>query len=905
MGNIFSISISWDDILSRCWDSTVGQIAYPCMFKSHLHDLQTALEELTDLKNDLKRRVDNAEQQQHLKRLDQVQRWITRVEAMEAQANNLVNGKDIRSQKVEKLRDSGGGLLCNCKTHYKLGKKLAKMLMEVSALQSRGAFEVVAERVPAAMVYERSIEPTVDMQSTFGKVWDCIEDEQVGIIGLYGMGGVGKTTLLTKINNNFLHTPNDFDLVIWIEVSKDLKLENIQDSIGEKIGSCDGSWKDKDHLRKAEDIFAVLKSKRFVLLLDDIWERVDVAKIGVPIPDRENKSKLVFTTRSEEVCSRMGAHKKIKVECLAWDRAWTLFQEKVGEETLYVHPDIPALAEMVAKECDGLPLALITVGRAMASKKTPQEWNHAIQVLKRSASEFSGMGDEVFPLLKFSYDNLPSEKARSCFLYCALFPEDFLIHKRRLIYCWVGEGILDEYDDMTGAQNQRYDIIGTLVNACLLEGKEDYVKMHDVLRDMALWLACECGKAKDNFIVRTGAHLIKAPDLEKWKGVKRMSLMANQIENLVERSTCPSLSTLLLTDNHLKIIGEGFFQHMPSLRVLDLSENKGITHLPPGISKLKSLQYLNLSQTGIRGLPVELKAFDKLKYLNLEFTSKMDIVPKNVISSFLMLRVLRMYDCGSSDDILFGGEEALVEELVCLKHLDVMTMTMRCVSAFERLWTSLNLLACTQVLCIESFTSVISLDISALANMKHLDILNICDCESLEDLKTDLLWNGGAVQVPNDPCNSIITIKSFFHSLQRVSVYECPKLKDLTWLIFAPNLVTIDIHDCPEMEQIINSRQLSKIEEVVDGFNSFAKLNNLILLNLSKLKNIYANALPSPYLKTIVVFNCPQLKQLPLDSSVNRRNVVIEGEEEWWNGLEWEDGTTRNDFISCFRNLNI
>lgn len=163
---------------------------------------------------------------------------------------------------------------------------------------------------------------------------------------------------------------------------------------------------------------------------------------------------------------------------------------------------------------------------------------------------------------------------------------------------------------MTGAQNQGYDIIGTLVNACLLEGREDYVKMHDVLRDMALWLACECGKAKDNFVVRTGAHLVKAPDFEKWKGVKRMSLMANQIENLVERSICPSLSTLFLTDNRLKIIGEGFFQHMPSLRVLDLSENKGITHLPSGISRLKSLQYLNLSQTGIRGLPVELKALD-------------------------------------------------------------------------------------------------------------------------------------------------------------------------------------------------------------------------------------------------------------------------------------------------------
>ncbi|KAL6285550.1 hypothetical protein ACE6H2_009940 [Prunus campanulata] len=241
-----------------------------------------------------------------------------------------------------------------------------------------------------------------------------------------------------------------------------------------------------------------------------------------------------------------------------------------------------------------------------------------------------------------------------------------------------------------------------------------------------------------------------------------------------------------------------------------------------GISKLKSPQYLNLSQTGIRDLP-ELKALDKLKYLNLEFTGKLNMVPRNVISSFLMLRVLRMYDCGSSDDILFGGEEALVEELVCLKHLDVLTITIRCVSAFKRFFTSLNLLTCTQVLCLESFTCVSSLDISPLTNMKRLD---------QEDLKLDLVQDRAAAQVPNCPCNSITMIKSCFHSLQRVSVYECPKLKDLTWLIFAPNLVTIDIHDCPEMEQIINCGQLSKVDDVVEDLSSFAKLNNLILINL-------------------------------------------------------------------------
>ena len=91
-----------------------------------------------------------------------------------------------------------------------------------------------------------------------------------------------------------------------------------------------------------------------------------------------NGSKVVFTTRSEEICGRMEARKIVKVDCLEWDDAWDLFQKKVGDQTLCFHPDIPELARAVARECGGLPLALITIGRAMAYKKTPQEWRHAI-----------------------------------------------------------------------------------------------------------------------------------------------------------------------------------------------------------------------------------------------------------------------------------------------------------------------------------------------------------------------------------------------------------------------------------------------------------------------------------------------------------------------------------------------
>lgn len=196
-------------------------------------------EDLTSLKNDVLRRVDLAEQQQ-LQRLDQVQSWISRVETIETEVDEVVNHG---TQQIEDLC-CGGCCSKNYFSSYKYGKKVAEKLVELTALKSKGELfeEVASESLPAAVINEISIEPTVGMEPMVDRVWSHIENEEVGIIGLYGMGGVGKTTLLTKIRNNFHHSPNDFNLVIWVVVSKDLKLELIQDKIGEKIGFSGDKW---------------------------------------------------------------------------------------------------------------------------------------------------------------------------------------------------------------------------------------------------------------------------------------------------------------------------------------------------------------------------------------------------------------------------------------------------------------------------------------------------------------------------------------------------------------------------------------------------------------------------------------------------------------------------------------
>lgn len=66
---------------------------------------------------------------------------------------------------------------------------------------------------------------------------------------------------------------------------------------------------------------------------------------------------------------------------------------------------------------------------------------------------------------------------------------------------------------------------------------------------------------------------------------------------------------------------------MHTLQVFDLSENENLTRLPSGVSKLVSLQHLNLSRTGVRDLSVELKALVKLIYLNLERMNNLVFIP--------------------------------------------------------------------------------------------------------------------------------------------------------------------------------------------------------------------------------------------------------------------------------------
>ncbi|KAB2043466.1 hypothetical protein ES319_D01G019500v1 [Gossypium barbadense] len=797
MGNIFSISLSLDPIITRCWDCATGQASYICNLEDNLHALQAEVAGLKELRSDLMSRVRIAEDEQQLKRLNQVEGWLSRAETLIDDADQLI----VQSpQHVENLC-MGGFCSTHPRSSIKFGKKIAKKLLEVKDQKENGDFSDVASKPPLPSATERPCEPTVGLESNFNKVWSCIQQEQVGISGIYGLGGVGKTTLLNQINNKFHDTTHDYH-VIWAVASQDRPIERVQDQIAKRIGLSNEGWKSIEE--KAEDIFQVLCKKKFALLLDDIWEWFDLTRAGVPLPTQENGSKVIFTTRRLDVCCQMQPNmdNNIRVECLPPGEAFKLFEEKVGSETLRMHPDICKLAEAVVEECAGLPLALITIGRAMASKKTPREWEYATEVLRQSAaSVLPGVGKEMYPKLKFNYDCLPDERFRSCFLYCSLYPEDYLIKEDQLVDCWIGEGILDEHTNLSNARNQGHFIIGSLINACLLE--------------------------------KEGVQLKEQPKAKKWEEVTRMSLMENQIENLTEILECPNLQTLFLGSNDLK--------------------------------------------TGIKRLLVELKTLAKLKYLNLEWTLDLEMIPQQLISSFSKLQVLKMVGCGY-------GCLLVLEEMEHLKYLNVLTLTFRSASEFEK--ASRFSCAIEQVRLLY-FRDSRSLNIMALAKLQHLCTLSLCSCMDLEEVKIE---------------RNIIEGAGCFHSLRSVMLDECNHLRDVSWVTLAPHLEALWIGECNGLEEIISEEKLGEVAELKGNLNLFSKLEILFLHYLPKLKTIYRHALPFPQLKEIRIVKCPMLKKLPLNSnSAKGQRLVIKGAEGWWKDVEWEDESTKIAFLPTFK----
>ncbi|KAJ4718613.1 Disease resistance protein [Melia azedarach] len=548
----------------------------------------------------------------------------------------------------------------------RLGKLVEDQIQEVNEYYAKGcSFTSLVIDAPESigLILETTTLAGERNKKTMEEIWKFLMSDNVTKIGVYGMGGVGKTTILKHINNRLQEESKTFNVVIWVTVSQSLDLIELQNKIAGALDQELGEIDDK--VKRAGKLSRMLKEKgKFVLILDDVWEELSLEEVGIPEPTEDNGCKLVITTRSRDVCHSMGCA-EVRVQPLTEEEALDLFLDKIGHDVLEV-PTLKEIVVSVVEECAGLPLAIVTVASCMRGVDKIHEWRNALNELSGNVRSVKGADARVFGQLEFSYNRLKDKKVQHCFLYCALYPEDFTIPKDELIDYWIAEGILDEVETVQAKYDRGHTMLDRLVNSCLLENEERglCVRMHDLVRGMALRITRESSL----FMIKAGIKLQNFPSEEEWEeNLEKASLMRNKIKKIPSNMSpnCPSLSALLLQRNlYLRRIPKRFFVHMKGLKILDLSFTR-IEELPnsvsdlinlrslllrrcrrlkrvPSLEKLSALQYLDFDEAGIEGVPEGLEKLKKLIFLNLN-SKKLKKFPDGILPNLHSLFRLSVY----------------------------------------------------------------------------------------------------------------------------------------------------------------------------------------------------------------------------------------------------------------------
>ena len=264
---------------------------------------------------------------------------------------------------------------------YSLSRKAKKKTLEIDVLLNDGQFSEVSTPPPPLGIGSSSIEGIMDFESRTKmrkEVLEALRTDKVNMIAICGMGGIGKTTMAKEVAKR-AKDDKLFDEVVMVVVSQNQDLRSIQVHIAEMLGLQlveDSLLARAERLRKR-----LMDSKSVLIILDDVWDALDLEDVGIPYGGQQNKCKILLTSRSEEACTQMKTQKIFPIKVLSEEEAWNLFREMAGNciDTLGLHP----IAKEVAKECGGLPVAIVTVGRALENK-SEFEWRAALQQLKNS-----------------------------------------------------------------------------------------------------------------------------------------------------------------------------------------------------------------------------------------------------------------------------------------------------------------------------------------------------------------------------------------------------------------------------------------------------------------------------------------------------------------------------------------
>ncbi|XP_068329244.1 disease resistance protein RGA2-like [Pyrus communis] len=853
---------------------------------------------------------------------NEVKWWLQSVEDAVYEADDVLDEFNTEVQRRQVMRDntklskvrlffsSSNQLVFGLEMSHKI-KDINKRLSEVASRRPSDLNNnredtrfILRERVAHSFVpKENIIGRDEDKKAIIQLLLDPISTKNMSTISIVGFGGLGKTALAQLIFNDEV-IQNHFELKLWICVSnvfeldilakKILKFDPLDKHQLEMVDKLDMDQL-QNHLRKKVD------GKKYLLMLDDVWNEDQEKWLSLKdlLMGGGKGSRILITTRSKIVATISDTAKPYTLRGLNEEQSWSLFKEmafKDGKEP--ENSIVKAIGVEVARKCQGVPLAIRTIGGMLRTKDQETKW---LNFKEKKLSKINQKENDILPTLKLSYDVLPSH-LKHCFAYCSLFPPDYEISVEQLIRLWVAQGFIKSFDENEGLEDVAYEYYRELLQRSFFqEEKTDEFgiiscKMHDLMNELAI-LVSGAGSAvvdlnRKNFHEKLCHVSFNFNiDLSEWE-VPTSLLKASKIRTfLFLRQQSWSDRQSSSRNAFYSTIVSNF----KLLRMLSLNE-MGIKRVPKCLKKMKHLRYLDLSGNPMERLPDWIVGLSNLETLDFRWCDRLVELPRD-IKKMINLRHLMLEGCRE-----LSGMPRGIGELNGVRTLNRFVLSeSNCLgrggsAGLAELGTLKELRG---DLKIDKLRHVVSeSNVGTPLKDKHLDELHLVwkEGEDISAVDEEDIIKSMEVLQPHSNLKQLevygysgVRFASWFSSLINIVNLElsfCTRCQRLPPLDHLPSLKSLTLVAFDKLEYISENESSISMSDDMMRISFFRSLEKLWILGSPVLKGWWRAhthnsassssstenlSLPSfPRLSTLSIDECPNLTSMPLYPNVEK-----------------------------------